>query len=133
MTSIAEGSVRLHTSSESVPSPPSWFGDVVVRAAHLRKHEVLTNRAERVRCARRRFGRDDGLDGLASPKSTASRGERPLEALSTQRHPFAEPFLAVCERDRLPNLAALRPLFLDDAAARSRPTLRTPTRSTRGE
>ncbi|WP_268906016.1 hypothetical protein [Dictyobacter formicarum] len=27
MTSIADGSVRIQASSESVPSTPSWFGE----------------------------------------------------------------------------------------------------------
>ncbi len=56
MTSIADGSVRIQTSSESVPSTPSWFGEVVLVVAHLRKHDVLTKIAEQVRFARRRFG-----------------------------------------------------------------------------
>ncbi len=38
MTSIADGSVIIQTSSESVPAPPSWLGEVVLMAAHLRKH-----------------------------------------------------------------------------------------------
>jgi hypothetical protein len=53
MTSIADGSVVIPTSTESVPSTPSWFGEVVLMAAHLRKHDVLTKIAERVRFARR--------------------------------------------------------------------------------
>jgi hypothetical protein len=56
MTSIADGSVIIQTSSESVASTPSWFGEVVLMTAHLRKHDVLTKIAERVRFARRRFG-----------------------------------------------------------------------------
>jgi len=65
MTSIADGSVRIQTSSESVPSPPSWFGEVVLMAAHLRKHDVLTKIAGRVHFARRRFGRYEVIDFLA--------------------------------------------------------------------
>ncbi len=30
MTSIADGSVNIQTTSESNPSPPSWFGEVVL-------------------------------------------------------------------------------------------------------
>ena len=30
MTSIADGSVKIQTTSESVPSTPSWFGEVVL-------------------------------------------------------------------------------------------------------
>jgi hypothetical protein len=38
MTSIADGSVIIQTSAESVPSTPSWFGEVVLLAGYLRKH-----------------------------------------------------------------------------------------------
>jgi hypothetical protein len=37
MTSIADGSVRIQISSESVPSTPAWFGEVVLIAAHRRR------------------------------------------------------------------------------------------------
>jgi hypothetical protein len=60
MTSIADGAVIIQTSSESAPSTPSWFGEVALMAAHLRKQGVLTKISERVRFARRRFGRYEG-------------------------------------------------------------------------
>jgi hypothetical protein len=52
MTSIANGSVIIQTSSESVASTPSWFGEVALVAAHLRKHGVLSKLSERVRGCR---------------------------------------------------------------------------------
>ena len=67
MTSIADVSVCIQTSSESVPSTPSWFGDVVLMAAYLRKHGVLTKISERVRFARRRFGHYEGCDMKSFP------------------------------------------------------------------
>jgi hypothetical protein len=60
MTSIADGSVQIQTSAESVPSTPSWFGEIVLLAAHLRKQGILSKISERVRFARRRFGHDEG-------------------------------------------------------------------------
>ena len=42
MTSIADGAVHIQTSPDSVPSIPSWFGEVALMAAHLRKQSVLT-------------------------------------------------------------------------------------------
>ena len=60
MTSIADGSVIIQTSSESVPLTPSWFGEIALVAAHLRKHGVLSKISERVRFARRRFGHYEG-------------------------------------------------------------------------
>jgi hypothetical protein len=41
MTSMVDSSVELQTTAESAPCPPPWFGEVVVMAAHLRKHNIL--------------------------------------------------------------------------------------------
>jgi hypothetical protein len=129
MTSIADGSVRIQTATESVPSTPSWFGEVVLMAAYLRKHDVLTNIAERVRFARRRFGRYEVIDFLAVLFGYAISGERTLEAFYQRLQPFAVPFMALFDRDQLPArstlsrflaalteapVEALRTLFLDD-------------------
>ncbi len=94
MTSIADGSVRIQTSSESIPATPSWFGEAVLMTAHLRKHNVLTNIAERVRFARRRFGHYEVLDFLAVLFGYAISGERTLEAFYERLQPFAVPFMA---------------------------------------
>ena len=133
MTSIADGSVRIQTSAESVPTPPSWFGEVVLMATYLRKHAMLTNIAERVRFARRRFGRYDVLDFLAVLFGYAISGERTLEAFYERLQPFAAPFMALFERERLPArstlsrflaaltvepVEALRTLFLEDLLSR---------------
>lgn len=60
MSSIADGSVSIQTSSESVPAPPSWLGEVVLLVTHLKKQGVLTKLCERVQFVRRRFGRYEG-------------------------------------------------------------------------
>jgi hypothetical protein len=65
MQSIADGSVLVQTSSQSVPSLPSWFGEVVLIAQCLRQHDVLSARASRVRFARRRFGQYEVIDFVA--------------------------------------------------------------------
>ena len=137
MTSIADGSVRIQTSSECAASPPSWFGEVVLMAAHLRKHDVLSKIAERVRFARRRFGRYEVIDFLAVLFGYAMSGERTLEAFYQRLQPFAGPFMALFERDQLPArstlsrflaaltpepVEALRTLFLDDLESRPLPT-----------
>ena len=133
MTSIADGSVIIQTFSESVPSTPSWFGEVVLMAAHLRKHGVLTQISERVRFARRRFGHYEVIDFLAVLFGYAISGERTLEAFYERLQPFAAPFMALFERDRLPSRSALsrflaalteapvdalRTLFLNDLESR---------------
>ncbi len=41
MTSIANGSVIIQASSQSVPSTPPWFGEVALIIQHLRKQGVI--------------------------------------------------------------------------------------------
>jgi hypothetical protein len=94
MTSIADGSVIIQTSAASVPAPPSWFGEVVLMAAHLRQHGVLTKISERVRFARRRFGRHEVSDFLAILFGYAISGEGTLETFYERLQPFAVPFMA---------------------------------------
>ncbi len=133
MTSIADGSVIIQISSESVPSTPSWFGEVVLISSYLRKHGVLAKITEQVRFARKRFGRYDVIDFLAVLFGYAISGERTLEAFYQRLQPFAVPFMALFERDQLPSRAALsrflaalteapvealRTLFLDDLLGR---------------
>ena len=55
MRSHADGSVKIQTTAESNPSPPSWFGEIVLLIGYLRKHGVLS------RCTLRG-------DGLAAMK-----------------------------------------------------------------
>ena len=133
MTRIADGLMHIQTSAESVPSPPSWFGEVVLMTAHLRKHTVLAKISERVRFARRRFGRYEVIDFLAVLFGYAISGERTLEAFYERLQPFAVPFMALFDRDQLPArstlsrflaalteapVEALRTLFLDDLLSR---------------
>jgi hypothetical protein len=133
MSSIADGSVRIQTSSASNPSTPSWFGEVVVMTAHLCKHDILSKITEHVRFARKRFGRYDVIDFLAVLFGYAISGERTLEEFYERLQPFAGPFMALFERDRLPSrsalsrflaalteapVEALRTLFLDDLLER---------------
>jgi hypothetical protein len=133
MTSIADGSVRIQTSSEANPSTPSWFGEVVLIVEYLRKHGIFAKVSEGVRFARRRFGHYEVIDFLAVLFGYAISGEHTLEAFYARLRPFAVPFMALFERDRLPSrsalsrflaalteapVEALRTLFLDDLLAR---------------
>ncbi len=123
----------IQTSAESVLSAPSWFGEVVLIAKHLQKHGVLAKISEQVRFARKRFGRYDVIDFLAVLFGYAISGERTLEAFYKRLQPFAVPFMALFDRDRLPSrsalsrflaalteapVEALRTMFLDDLLAR---------------
>ncbi len=107
MTSIADGSVKIQTTSESNPSTPSWFGEVVLISSYLRKHGVLSKISEQVRFARRRFGRYEVIDFLAVLFGYAISGERTLEAFYERLQPFAVPFMALFDRDQLPSRSAL--------------------------
>src|SRR6266571_7604040 len=133
MTSIADISVYIQTSSESVPSTPSWFGEVALIIPSLRKQGVLSAINAQVRFARRRFGHYEVIDFLAVLFGYAISGERTLEAFYEQLLPLAQPFMALFERERLPSRSALsrflasltweatealRTLFLADVFAR---------------
>jgi len=133
MTSIVDSSVTIHTSAELAPCPPPWFGEVVLLVTHLKKQGVLTKLCERVRFARRRFGRYEVIDFLAVLFGYAISGERTLEEFYESLQPFAIPFMALFDRDQLPArstlsrflaalteepVEALRTLFLDDLLAR---------------
>lgn len=133
MTSIADTSVKIQTTSEPNYSTPSWFGEIVLLTAHLRKHGILTKINEQVRFARRRFGRYDMIDFLAVLFGYAISGERTLEEFYERLQPFAVPFMALFDRNQLPvrstlsrflaaltetPVEALRVLFLDDLLSR---------------
>ena len=139
MTSIVDSSVNIQTTSESSPSIPSWFGEVVLIVKYLRKHDVLAKISEQVRFARQRFGHYEVIDFVAVLLGYAISGERTLEAFYERLQPFAVPFMALFERDHLPARAtlsrflaalteapveALRRFFLDDLL--SRPLSTTP-------
>src|SRR5216684_1309943 len=129
MNSIADGSVIIQTSSQSVLSTPSWFGEATLIVEHLRKQGVLSSIEERVRFARRRFGHYEVIDFLAVLFGYAMSGERTLEAFYERLQPFASAFMALFGRDRLPHRStlsrflaalnqttvdALRTVFLED-------------------
>src|SRR6516165_10223119 len=133
MISIADGSVSIQTSSESRPAMPCWYGEMTLIVEHLRKQGILTKISERVRFARRRFGRYEVIDFLAVLFGYAISGERTLETFYERLQPFAVPFMALFDRDQLPArstlarflaalseapVEALRTLFLDDLKSR---------------
>ena len=102
-----DSSVIIQISSESVPTPPCWLGEVVLLVEHLRKQGVLAAIDERVRFARRRFGHYEVIDFLAVLFGYAISGERTLEAFYERLAPFAEPFMALFNREQLPSRSAL--------------------------
>jgi hypothetical protein len=107
MTSIADGSVKIQATPESNLSTPSWFGEVVVISTYLWTQGVFKKINEQARFARKRFGRDELIDFLAVLFGYAISGERTLEEFSQRLQPFAVPFMALCDRNRLPSRSAL--------------------------
>jgi hypothetical protein len=110
MTSIADASVDIQTSSESVPSTPSWFGETALLIPYLRKQGILSAISAQVRLARSRFGHYEVIDFLAVLFGYAISGERTLETFYEHLLPFAQPFMALFDRQRLPSRSAERPL-----------------------
>lgn len=131
MTPISSSHVTIQTSGQSVPSTPSWFGEVVLIAHHMKRQGVLSALEERVRFARCRFGHYDLIDFAVVLLGYAISGERTLEAFYEHVQPFATPFMALFGRERLPHrstlsrflaalnqapVEALRAVFLDELA-----------------
>src|SRR5260370_1860102 len=133
MISIASGSVTIQTSAQSVPSTPGWMGEITLMAHHLQRQGVLAAIEEQVRFARRRFGRYEVIDFVAVLFGYAASSERTVEAFYERLQPWADAFMALFGRDRLPArstlsrflasldqaaVEALRTLFLKDLLAR---------------
>jgi hypothetical protein len=125
MTTIAYSPVNIQTSTQSVPSIPDWFGEVIVIVSHLHHQGVLAALSEQVRFARRRFGRYEVIDFLAVLFGYAISGERTLEAFYERLQPWASAFMALFGRDRLPARATLSRFLavLDQSAVESLRTL----------
>ena len=95
MTSIADGSVNIQTTSESTPSIPSRFGALVLIVWYLRKHGVLSKISEQVRFARRLLAALRGDRAFwRSSQGYARSFERTLEAFYERLQPCAVPFMA---------------------------------------
>jgi len=133
MNSITDATVIIQTSSESIPSTPSWLGEVALLVHHLGRQGVLDAISEQVHFARRRFGRYKVIDFVAVLFGYAISGERTLETFYERLHPFAAAFMALFGRERLPArstlsrflaaltpepVEALRTLFLTNGLSR---------------
>lgn len=134
MNSIADESVMIQTSSQSLPCPPPWWGELVLLSQHLRQQDILTRLAEGVCFERRRCGHYELIDFLVVLFGYTVSSERTLESFYEVLQPWAQPFMALFGRDRLPSRSALsralaaltmpvietlRTLFLADLLARS--------------
>ena len=98
-TTTGSGSaVSIQISPESIPSMPSWFGEVVAFAHVLTHTEMLKTIQEQVRFARARFGTYDLIDFAAVLIGYAVSGEPTLLAFYERLAPWASPFMALFGR-----------------------------------
>ena len=131
---MTDPSVHIQAALTSVPSAPSWFGEVAV-VSHAFNHFGLSKAIEeRMRFVHSRMGKYEMIDFVAMLIGYAVSGERTLNAFSQRVRPFAEAFMALFGRSDLPDPAtlsrylaaldqpcveALRTLFLEDLLARA--------------
>src|SRR6266704_33780 len=127
-------SVTIQITPESAPSLPSWMGEVAAFAQVLTHVGLLKAIQKHVQFARARFGTYDTIDFVVVLLGYALSGEGTLQAFYERLSPFADVFMALFERDRLPDrstlsrflsaldqttVEALRTQFQDDLLARS--------------
>ncbi|MEO6888749.1 MAG: hypothetical protein ABI324_07105, partial [Ktedonobacteraceae bacterium] len=125
--------VPIQITPESAPSTPSWMGEVAAFAQVMAHLGLLKAIQEHIRFARARFGTYDTIDFVVVLIGYALSGERTLKAFYERLLPFADPFMALFGRERLPDrstlsrflaaldqatVEALRTLFLADLVAR---------------
>ena len=126
--------VQIQISPDSLPSTPSWFGEVAV-FAHCFTHEgILKAIQEQVRFARARMGTYELIDFVAVVIGYVLSGEPTLQAFYERLAPLAEPFMSLFECNQLPHrstlsrflaaldqpaVEALRTLFQGDLLART--------------
>jgi hypothetical protein len=132
--SMTHSSLLIQITPESLPSAPSWLGEVAVVAQMLKHTGLLHAIQDHVQFARARFGNSDTIDFVVVLLGYALSGERTLKAYYTRLSPFADAFMALFGRDRLPDrstlsrflaaldqvtVEALRTLFQADLVART--------------
>src|SRR5437762_11656959 len=107
INSMTSSHVDIQTSPQSVPSTPSWMGEVAVMAHYLIHLGLLEKIVQEVRFSRKRFGIYDTIDFLCVLIGYALSGEATLKGFYERLQPFATPFMALFGRSKLPSRAAL--------------------------
>src|SRR5215469_3787403 len=130
MTTLPHPCLEMQASEQSQPSVPPWFAETVLLVEYLRTHGLFDALTNQVHLVRGRFGQYEVLDFLALLFGYAISGERTLQAYFDRLKPFAGPFMALFERNRLPHrttlgrflaavavscLAAVRTLFVSSS------------------
>jgi hypothetical protein len=104
---MTEASVTIQITPTSLPSTPSWMGEVAAFAQMLTQMGMLKTIQEQVRFARARFGQYDLIDFVAVLTGYMLSGEPTLLAFYEQLAPFASAFMALFGRQRLPHRSTL--------------------------
>ena len=104
---MTHSTVTIQIAPESVPSTPSWLGEVAAFAQVLASTGILSSIQERVRFARARFGQYDTIDFVIVLIGYALSGEPTLKAFYERLLPFADTFMALFGRHHLPSRSAL--------------------------
>src|SRR6266446_5103254 len=106
-TSMTQIAVVIQVDPVSVPSTPSWMGEVAAVAQVLTHVGVLNAIAEHVQFARARFGEYDTIDFVVVLLGYALSGEPTLQSFYERLAPFADVFMALFGRHHLPSRSAL--------------------------
>jgi hypothetical protein len=86
---------RFRSRLDSLPSIPSWFGEVAVFAHCLTHEGILKAIQEQVRFARARMGTYELIDFVAVVIGYVLSGEPTLQAFYERLALFAEPFMRI--------------------------------------
>ena len=99
--------VTIQVDPVSVPSTPSWMGEVAAVAQVLTHVGLLNAIQDHVQFARARFGAYDTIDFVVVLIGYALSGEPTLLAFYERLLPFSETFMALFGRSHLPSRSAL--------------------------
>src|SRR5260221_7555214 len=130
---MTHSEVTIQITPTSLPSMPTFMGEVATFAQVLTHEGTLKAIQDQVRLARARFGQYDLIDFVAVLIGYAVSGEPTLLAFYERLAPTASPFMALFGRNLLPHrstlsrflaaldqssVEALRTLFHKDLLAR---------------
>src|SRR6266436_7372168 len=107
MSRIASSAVTIQTSPQSVPSTPSWLGEVAVVGHYLIHLGLLEKIVQEVRFSRKRFGTYETIDFICVLIGYTLSGEATLKEFYERLTHFASQFMVLFGRSELPSRAAL--------------------------
>jgi hypothetical protein len=122
---MTHSTLTVQTTPESLPSTPHWMGEVAAVAQVLKQPGILNAITERVRFARARMGTYDLIDFVVVLVGYALSAEPTLQAFYERLWPFADEFMTLFGRKRLPSRSALSRFLaaLDQASVENMRTL----------